>query len=156
MKKPPDKLQSIIIEGSESKVEQYVVQSVEKEVQSEEFKEEKVAIKLRKRINFTEENIVKMPGTRNGITLADALSGYEYSEGKLGRSTHKEEGRIILEDLRKLVETTERYARKAEEYERKQVKVTVDPGGNCKKEKYSSEHPSFPKADDNSFRGKES
>jgi hypothetical protein len=46
---------------------------------------------LRKRINFNEENMIKFPGARNGITLAEALPGYEYLEGKLDKTTKQEE-----------------------------------------------------------------
>jgi hypothetical protein len=52
-----------------------------------------------------------------------------------------------LQGLRKLIERTERYAKKVEEYEGKQVKIIVDPGGNCKKRKHSSEHLPFHEAD---------
>jgi hypothetical protein len=61
-----------------------------------------------------------------------------------------------LQGLRKLIETTGKYARKAKEYERKQVTVIFDPGGNCRKGKHSSEHPPFPESNDNNFRDKES
>jgi hypothetical protein len=58
-----------------------------------------------------------------------------------------------LKGLEKLREAVEKYAR---ECEREQATGIVDPGGSCKKRKYSSKHPPFPKAEDHNFRDKES